>query len=73
MKWFLKVLHVLSAFGLLFHFSIASAKIRALLSMVFPIQLSYRSVSGVPWASANVVHFAENICDWFIVDVLVLE
>ena len=73
MKCFLKVLHVLPTSGLLFHFSIASAKIRALLSMVFPIQMSCRSASGVPWAFTNVVYSTENICNWFIVNVLVLE
>ena len=37
-------------------FSMASAKIRALLRMVFPMLISCGSVSGVPWASSNVVY-----------------
>ena len=56
MKCVLKLLYVLSVSGLSFHLSIASAKIRALLRMVFPILMSCGSVSGVPWASANVVY-----------------
>ncbi len=56
MKCCLKFSHVLSASGLSFHFSTASAKIRALLRVVFPMLMSCGSVSSVPWDSANVVY-----------------
>ena len=43
-----EVFPCLSALGLSFHFSMASAEIRAMLRMVLPMLMRCGSVSGVP-------------------------